>query len=256
MWEEPVISGKRGSGAVFFSGCPLKCVFCQNFEISTGGFGKKISVKRLSEIFSELIKQGAHNINLVNPTHFTSAIIQALDKKPSVPVIWNSGGYESVSSLKALEGKIDVYLPDMKYALEAPAIKYSKAPEYFEYARSAIMEMYRQTGDYVIDDDGLIQKGVIIRHLVLPNNLENTFRVIDWVEETFRSGQVLFSLMSQFTPTSECASYPEINRPLSPWEQEQVLGYLQDSLITDGFYQELDSADREFTPAFDLSGVE
>lgn len=256
MWEEPVISGERGSGAVFFSGCPLKCVFCQNYEISTGGFGKAVSIHRLTEIFNELISQGAHNINLVNPTHFAPAIIQALDEKPSVPVIWNSGGYESTDTLKALEGKVDVYLPDMKYALEPPAIRYSKAAGYFEYASSAILEMYHQTGDYVINDDGIIQKGVIIRHLVLPNNLENTFRVIDWVEKTFQPGQVLFSLMSQFTPTSECASYPEINRPLTPWEHDQAIGYLEDSLIADGFYQELDSVGREFTPTFDLSGVE
>jgi len=255
FWEEPIISGKRGSGTVFFSGCPLKCVFCQNFEISTGGIGKEISTHRLKEIFNELIAKGAHNINLVNPTHFVPVLSEALSEKLPVPIVWNSGGYESVETLKTIEGKVDVYLPDMKYALEAPAVRYSKAPNYFEYAKAAIMEMYRQTGDYVIDDEGMIQKGVVIRHLVLPNNLENTFRVIDWVEETFSEGQVLFSLMSQFTPTPECAAYPEINRPLTPWEQEQVVGYLEDSFITDGFYQELESVGREFTPDFDLSGV-
>lgn len=255
MWEEPCISGVRGSGAVFFSGCTLKCAFCQNFEISSGGFGKQISVERLIEIFYELIDQGAHNINLVNPTHFTPAICQALTDKLPVPVVWNSGGYESVKSLRALEGKIDIFLPDMKYAMEYPARRYSDAPDYFNIAQAAILEMYRQVGDYKLDDDGILQKGVVIRHLVLPENLENTFRVIDWIEETFKPGQVLFSLMSQFTPTPDCVKYPEINRPLSQWEHDQAVGYLQDSQITDGFYQELDSVGTEFIPRFDLSGV-
>ena len=255
MWEEPCISGTRGTGAVFFSGCPLKCVFCQNYEISEQGFGKSVSISRLREIFFELIEKGAHSIDLVNPTHFTPVVCEALGDGLPVPVIWNSGGYESVNTLRSIEGKIDVYLPDMKYALEEPAVRYSKAPRYFELAKSAIMEMYRQVGDYEIDDEGLIRRGVIIRHLVLPNNLENTFRVIDWVEETFRPGQVLFSLMSQFTPTPNCAGFPELNRPLELWEHEQAVGYLMDSQIEDGFYQEPESSNTSYIPIFDLSGI-
>ncbi|MBQ6539725.1 MAG: radical SAM protein, partial [Oscillospiraceae bacterium] len=150
---------------------------------------------------------------------------------------------------------VDVFLPDMKYALEEPAVRYSSAAGYFETAKAAILEMYRMTGDYVIGDDGLIKKGVIIRHLVLPGQLENTFRVMDWVEETFRPGQVLFSLMSQFTPTPACEKYPEINRPLTRWEHEQAVGYLEDSGIADGFYQEQESVGTEFIPKFDLTGV-
>lgn len=256
FWEEPCISGDRGSGAVFFSGCPLNCVFCQNRQISAERYGKPVTVERLGEIFRELVNLGVHNINLVSPTHFAPAIIETLRRdKPPVPVIWNSSGYESVSTLRALEGLVDIYLPDMKYALEAPARRYSAAPDYFLYAQRAILEMYRQTGDYVLDENGMLQSGVVIRHLVLPSNLENTFRVIDWAEETFTEGQVMFSLMSQFTPTPACADYPEINRPLSEWEQEQAVGYFMDSTIMDGFYQELDASGEGFVPKFDLTGI-
>jgi putative pyruvate formate lyase activating enzyme len=256
MWEEPCVSGDRGAGTVFFSGCPLKCVFCQNYEISTGGFGKRITVSRLREIFYELADMGAHNIDLVNPTHFTPAVLRALDgDRLPVPVIWNSGGYESPETIRLLKGKVDVFLPDMKYALEEPAVRYSAAPGYFDRAKAAITEMYRLTGDYVTDDDGLIKSGVIIRHLVLPGQLENTFRVIDWVEETFKPGQVLFSLMSQFTPTPACEKVPELNRPLSKWEHDEAICYLEDSAITDGFYQELESVGEEFIPKFDLTGI-
>ena len=169
FWEEPCISGDRGSGAVFFSGCPLNCVFCQNRQISAERYGKPVTVERLGEIFRELVNLGVHNINLVSPTHFAPAIIETLRRdKPPVPVIWNSSGYESVSTLRALEGLVDIYLPDMKYALEAPARRYSAAPDYFRYAQAAILEMYRQTGNYVLDENGMLQSGVVIRHLVLP----------------------------------------------------------------------------------------
>ena len=254
-WEEPVISGNRGSGTVFFSGCSLKCVFCQNTDISHGNFGKTVSAERLREIFFELIEKGAHNINLVNPTHWAAPVLDALKDPLPVPVVYNTGGYDSVETLRRFDGKISIYLPDMKYASSEIAAKYSKAADYPEVAKSAITEMFRQTGSYEIDDDGIMRRGVIIRHLILPNNLENTFRVIDWVEETFRPGQVLFSLMSQFTPAGDLTNYPELQRRLSQDEYDLCYDYLADSDIEDGFFQELSSAKEEYIPPFNLEGV-
>ena len=199
MWEEPVISGTRGSGTVFFSGCTLGCVFCQNHEISAQGVGKPVTVERLGEIFRELIRQGAHNINLVTPGHFAPWVARALEPALPVPVVCNTGGYERVETLRLLEGKVQVYLPDMKYALEEPARQLSGAGDYPTAARAAIREMFRQVGPWEIRE-GLLVRGVLIRHLVLPGQLGNTRRVIDWVAETFRPGEVLFSLMSQYTP--------------------------------------------------------
>lgn len=196
MWEEPVISGTRGSGTVFFSGCTLGCMFCQNHEISAQGVGKPVTVERLGEIFRELICQGAHNINLVTPGHFAPWVARALEPALPVPVVCNTGGYERVETLRLLEGKVQVYLPDMKYALEEPARQLSGAGDYPAAARAAIREMFRQVGPWEIRE-GLLVRGVLIRHLVLPGQLENTRRVIDWVAETFRPGEVLFSLMSQ-----------------------------------------------------------
>ena len=254
-WEEPVISGNRGSGTVFFSGCSLKCVFCQNTDISHGNFGKTVSAERLRKIFFELIEKGAHNINLVNPTHWAAPVLDALKDPLPVPVVYNTGGYDSVETLRRFDGKISIYLPDMKYASSEIAAKYSKAADYPEVAKSAITEMFRQTGSYEIDDDGIMRRGVIIRHLILPNNLENTFRVIDWVEETFRPGQVLFSLMSQFTPAGDLTNYPELQRRLSQDEYDLCYDYLADSDIEDGFFQELSSAKEEYIPPFNLEGV-
>lgn len=255
MWEEPCISGERGSGTVFFSGCPLKCVFCQNSKISTGGFGKTVSVSRLREIFAELAEKNVHNINLVNPTHFALSIADALSKPLPVPVVYNSGGYEKKETLEMMNGKIQIYLPDMKYAFSDLAEKYSAAPDYPETAKKAIIEMHRQVGDYVIGDDGIMKRGVIIRHLILPENIENSLRVIDWVRDTFSPGQVLFSLMSQFTPTEGCAPYPELTRPLTQKEHDTVVDYLCASGIEDGFFQDLDSSSTAYIPDFDLSGV-
>lgn len=254
-WEEPVISGNRGSGTVFFSGCSLKCVFCQNTDISHGNFGKTVTSERLREIFFELIEQGAHNINLVNPTHWASPVLKALENPLPVPVVYNTGGYDSVSTLRHFEGKVNIYLPDMKYADSHIAAKYSKAADYPETAKSAIMEMYRQTGPYEIDDDGIMRRGVIIRHLILPENLENTFRVIDWVSETFSPGQVLFSLMSQFTPAGDLTDFPELQRRLTQEEYDACYDYLADSNIEEGFFQELSSAKEEYIPPFNLEGV-
>ena len=254
FWEEPPISGTNGSGTVFFSGCNLKCVFCQNEDISSGCFGKEITVERLREIYLELINQGAHNINLVTGTHFINAIAKSLEEPLTVPVVYNCGGYESVNSLKLLENKVQIYLPDLKYSDDELAIKYSDAPDYFEIATNAIKEMYRQVGNCEFDEDGIMTKGVIIRHLILPNNLDNTKRVIDWVKENFNDGEVLFSLMSQFTPNKTC-KIPELSRRLTQEEYDEIEDYLFNSGVEDGFMQELSSAKEEYIPPFNLEGV-
>ena len=255
FWEEPPISGTKGSGTVFFSGCNLRCVFCQNSEISTGGTGKIISVERLREIYGELIAKGAHNINLVTPTQFAPWIAESLEPKLPVPVVYNCGGYESVDTLRSLQGKIDVYLPDMKYMQEAPAMRYSAARDYPTVAKAAITEMYRQVGDYVLSEDGIMQRGLIVRHLVLPGNVENSKLVIDWFREFSRGKKVMFSLMSQYVPVGNAAKFPEINRKLTQSEYDEVVDYLCDSGIEDGFVQESDSADTEYIPSFDLEGI-
>ena len=198
MWEEPIISGTKGSGTVFFSGCNLHCVFCQNYDISHNGFGKEITIARLKEIYHELIAKGAHNINLVTPTHFTEAVLKSLDEPLPVPVVYNTSGFETQDTLRRLKGKVQIYLPDLKYSDDIAAIKYSNAPNYFRTATEAIKEMYRQVGDYHIGDDGIMTKGVIIRHLIMPGMLDNSKRIIDWVASTFKPGQVMFSLMHQY----------------------------------------------------------
>lgn len=254
FWEEPPISGENGSGTVFFSGCNLGCIFCQNKKISRGRFGKTVTPERLREIYEELINKGAHNINLVTPTHFADAVLASLEPKLSVPVVYNCGGYESVETLKRFEGKIQIYLPDIKYSDNALAKKYSAAPDYFETAKEAVKEMYRQTGKYDIGDDGIMKKGVIIRHLILPGQLENTKKVIDWVKNEFAPGEVLFSLMSQFTPVEGCNT-DELYRRLTKDEYSEIADYLFESGIEDGFMQELSSAKEEYIPTFDLEGV-
>ena len=254
FWEEPPISGENGSGTVFFSGCNLGCIFCQNKKISRGRFGKTVTPERLREIYEELINKGAHNINLVTPTHFADAVLASLEPKLSVPVVYNCGGYESVETLKRFEGKIQTYLPDIKYSDNALAKKYSAAPDYFETAKEAVKEMYRQTGKYDIGDDGIMKKGVIIRHLILPGQLENTKKVIDWVKNEFAPGEVLFSLMSQFTPVEGCNT-DELYRRLTKDEYSEIADYLFESGIEDGFMQELSSAKEEYIPPFDLEGV-
>ena len=214
QWEEPPISGTRGSGTIFFSGCPLQCVFCQNDRISREGFGKPVSVARIREICDELIAQGAHNINFVTPTHYAHVIRQVLEQPLPVPVVWNTGGYERVETLRSLEGKVDIYLPDLKYADNGDALRYSNAGDYVETAQAAIREMVRQTGPYVLED-GLLKRGVIIRHLILPGKAAAAKAVMDWVAETFPPHTVLFSLMSQYLPWGRVeAEFPELNRRL------------------------------------------
>lgn len=254
QWEEPPISGTRGSGTIFFSGCPLGCVFCQNEEISHRDVGKTVTVQRLRQICMELVDQGAHNINFVTPTHYSHILAQVLDTPLPVPVVFNSGGYDSVSTLKSLEGKIDIYLPDLKYMDNAPAGRYSAAPDYPAVAAAAIREMVRQVGPCVFDENGLLKKGVIIRHLVLPGQAEGAKQVMDWVAREFPKGTVLFSLMSQYTPYGRADQFPEIDRKLRRGEIRAVQDYM-DALGLDGFTQERTSAKREYTPPFDLSGI-
>ncbi len=214
--EEPVISGVRGSGAVFFSGCTLRCRFCQNYDISHGGFGKKVTVERLRQIYFELIDQGAHNINLVNPTHFAEAILQSLEGGLPVPVVWNTGGYERVDALKRLEGHVQVYLPDLKYIHAESARRYSAAGNYFEYAAPALKEMLRQTGPVELDDEGLIRRGVIVRHLILPGCTEESMQIIDWIAENLPGAWI--SLMAQYLPFGDVDGLDELGRRLTEEE--------------------------------------
>ena len=253
LWEEPPISGTRGSGTVFFSGCSLGCVFCQNEQISHRDFGKPVTVDRLREIFGALIAQGAHNINLVNPTHYAHVVAQALEQPLPVPVVWNSGGYDRVETLRALEGKVDIYLPDYKYRTADYAARYADAADYPQAAEAAIVEMVRQTGSYCYED-GLLKRGVIIRHLLLPGKLAEAKRVMDWVAETFQPGQVLFSLMSQYIPWGRAAEYPELNRRLRASEIRAAEGYMAD-LGLEGFTQGAEAARADYIPPFDLTGV-
>lgn len=252
-WEEPCLSGSNGAGTVFFSGCTLGCVFCQNDEISHKNFGRTISPQRLREIFLELADQEAHNIDLVNPTHFSHILTHVLSEPLPIPVVWNSGGYDNVSTLKALEGKVDIYLPDLKYLSPSRAEKYSGAADYPEIAKSAILEMFRQVGPIVMEN-GLLKRGLIIRHLLLPNGLNEAKTVMDWIAETFPPGQVLFSLMSQYVPLGRAADFPEIDRTLRRSEVRVAVEYMS-ALGLHGFTQESDSANADYVPNFDLSGL-
>jgi len=252
-WEEPPISGTKGSGTVFFSGCSLGCVFCQNEKISHQDFGKAVSVDRLREICAQLIAQGAHNINFVNPTHYAHVIAKLLEKPLGVPVVYNCGGYEKVETLRALEGKIDIYLPDLKYLDPAAAKRYSLAEDYPETACAAIREMVRQTGPVVLED-GLLKRGVVIRHLILPGQVNAAKEVMDWVQANFGKGEVLFSLMSQYTPWGDLSGHPELNRKLRKGEIRTATEYME-NLGLSGFCQDGASAREEYTPPFDLTGI-
>lgn len=254
FWEEPPISGTRGSGTVFFSGCNLRCVFCQNSQISQEGFGKAVTEERLREIFEELIGQGAHNINLVTPTHYADTLSRVLEKHLSVPVVWNTGGYELVETLRQLEGRVQIYLPDLKYLSAERAERYSAAADYPQVATAAIREMVRQAGDCVTDENGILQKGVIIRHLLMPNGLQEAKRVMDWVAEEFPRGSVWFSLMSQYTPLGRAAEFTEINRTLRKSELRSAREYME-ALGLIGFTQDETAADAGYVPSFDLTGV-
>lgn len=254
MWEEPCISGKKGSGTIFFSGCVLSCVFCQNSKISSGGCGKTVTVSELIEHIKRLEDMGVHNINLVSPTPYIESIIEALSEyRPSVPVVYNTGGYEKAETLKRLEGLIDIYLPDLKYIRSELSLKYSGAGNYFEYASKAIGEMVRQTGKPVFDNNGMMLKGTVVRHLILPANTRNSVEVIRYLDKTF-GDKVLISLMGQYIPVSGAGNYPEINRCITAREYNKVLDVLGNTSL-DGFAQELDSASRDYIPDFDIDSL-
>lgn len=251
--EEPVISGTRGSGAVFFSGCSLCCRFCQNYGISHDNFGQKVSVERLREIYFELIGQGVHNINLVNPTHFTHAILESLRDGLPVPVVWNTGGYERVETIRKLDGRVQVYLPDLKYIDAYSARRYSAAGNYFEYASAAIKEMLRQVGPVVLDDEGIIRSGVIVRHLILPGRADESMRILDWIADNLPGAWV--SLMAQYLPFGEVEGVDALDRRLTQEEYDGVVDHLMALGLEDGFVQELSSSDEKYIPSFDLTGV-
>lgn len=252
FWEEPCISGKEGSGTVFFSGCNLKCVFCQNNEISAENKGVEISDDKLISIFENLISQGANNINLVNPTHYAKRLAKVLSRWESpVPIVYNSSGYEEVETLKALDGLIDIYLPDLKYIRAEKAMRYSKAADYFEKASAALLEMRRQVEDKF--DGDIMKSGMIIRHLILPQNTNSSIAVLDFIKSNFPDTFV--SLMAQYTPCGDLSEFPEINRKITKREYEKVVNYAFDNSFDKLFIQELSSADKSFIPKFDFTGV-
>lgn len=255
-WEEPCLSGEKGSGTVFFSGCNLGCVFCQNYDVSHRAYGMEVSEKHLIKIFDALIEKGVHNLNLVTPTHYVPMLAKVLKEYNSpVPIIYNSSGYEKAETLKMLEGLIDIYLPDIKYFDSAPAEKYSAASDYFEYASSAVLEMFRQVGNIELDSDGMAKKGLIIRHLVLPGNISQAVKVFEWVKENL-SAETYISFMRQYTPFGKATEIPPVNRRLSSKEYAIV----KDKILAMGFencyFQSKESAKESFIPDFNLEGVD
>lgn len=254
--EEPCISGTRGSGAIFFTGCNLRCVFCQNHEISRGLSGTAVSVERLRDIMRSLEDQGVHNINLVTGSHYTRAIAQALEGlNLSIPVVWNSSGYDSVESLKRLEGLVQIYMPDYKYTRSEHARRYSAAVDYPEVAEAAIKEMYRQRGPYIMDKNGMMLSGLLVRHLILPGSEDSAMDVIDFIADEFPKGSVLFSLMSQYTPMPGLEAFPELQQPISSETAANMRHYMLSRGIRDGYWQDVSSATGELIPDFDGSGV-
>lgn len=251
--EEPCISGTKGSGTIFFSGCSLGCVFCQNAPISHKRYGKPVTPERLADVFRELEQAGAHNINLVNPTHYAVSIRKALSLyKPSVPVLYNSSGYERVETLKMLEGYVDVYLPDCKYVDTSLSVALSDAPDYFAFASKAIQEMVRQTGPMVLDEHGIVQKGTIVRHLVLPGHTKNSMAVLDWLANL---PDIWISLMFQYTPYGDLINHKELQRPLTARECEKVWQYMNNLGLENGYVQDRKSSGTKTIPEFDLTGL-
>lgn len=259
MWEEPCISGKEGSGTVFFSGCNLRCVYCQNQSIASGQTGKEISTDRLAEIFMELQEKGANNINLVTPTHFVPHIIDALQKAKdaglTLPIVYNTSGYEKVSTLKLLSGWIDIYLPDFKYYSPSLSSRYSDAADYFTVAGEALSEMFRQVGTPVFDpESGLLKKGMIVRHLVLPGQTDDSRQVIQYLFRTF-GHDVYLSIMNQYTPVLPDERFPELHRTLTAKEYDSVVDYAISLGVENGFIQEGETFTESFIPAFDCEGI-
>ena len=255
-FEEPCISGKNGSGTVFFSNCNLSCDFCQNYEISQNGFGKEITTKRLSEIFIEEQEKGANNINLVSPTSYAIQIVEAIKiaKKNGlkIPIIYNTNGYENIETIKLLKGSIDVYLPDLKYAENELAKKYSKVNNYFEITTNAIKEMYNQVGKIEFDEEGIIKKGVIIRHLILPNHTENTKKVLKWISDNMPK-DILVSIMAQYFPTYKAKEILDINRKITKHEYEKIENYLYSLNIENGYIQEIGKNEEQYVPNWQIN---
>ena len=259
LWEEPCISGTQGSGTVFFSGCTLKCCFCQNSQISCENFGKTLSVSQLSEIFLKLQDDGAHNLNLVTPTQYLPFIIEALDnikKLLSIPVIYNCGGYERPEVISFLKDYVDIYMPDLKYYDASLSFSYSKAKNYFSFASKAIQKMIEQTGVPTFNKEGILQKGVLIRHLVLPGCKEDSMKLLKWMSETLPKDSFLLSLLSQYTPVYKASMYPKINRRVTTYEYNKVLDKAISLGLTQGFMQERSSASSAYTPSFQLEGLD
>ncbi len=257
-WEEPCISGRNGSGTVFFSGCTLRCCYCQNYRISSGCFGKEISEERLSEIFLELQEKGAHNINLVTPTQYMPGILAALDavkKKLHIPVVYNCGGYEKVETVRRLKGYVDIFLPDIKYYDSEMSRRFSGAADYFAVASAAVAEMIAQAGAPVLDKDSILQKGVIIRHMVLPGGRRDSIHILRWIKENLPVGKYLLSLMSQYTPAFEGLRHKQLSRRVTSFEYDSVMQEAVRLGLTEGFIQERSSAKEEYTPPFNLEGV-
>lgn len=256
FWEEPCISGTNGSGTVFFSGCNLGCVFCQNYDVSHNAFGMEVDEDKLKRIFDSLIEKGVHNLNLVTPSHYVPMIAKVLREYNSpVPVVYNSSGYEKAESLKMLEGLVDIYLPDLKYFDSAPSKKYSDAEDYFEYASKAVLEMYRQVGTLETDENGIAKKGIIIRHMVLPGNISQAVKVFEWVAENLPI-ETFISVMRQYTPYGEALNMPPINRRLTGREYKIVKEKILDLGFENCFFQSKDSAEENFIPDFNLEGVD
>ena len=254
FWEEPCISGKNGSGTVFFSGCNLGCVFCQNYEISHNCKGVEVSEERLIRIFEHLVDEGANNINLVNPTHYAVQLARTLKKyKPSVPVVYNTSGYDSVDTLRLLDGLVDIYLPDFKYIRNDKALRYSRAEDYPQFAMPALREMKRQVGDDVFDENGIMKRGMIIRHLVLPGNTNSSIQALDYLAENF--GDTYISVMAQYVPCTDLSEYKEINRKITEREYDKVVNHIIDIGLEKVFLQTLESATEDYIPNFDLSGI-
>ena len=258
FWEEPCISGEEGSGAVFFTGCNLRCVFCQNYQIARAEQGKEITVERLAEIFLELQAQKANNINLVTATHYVPQVAEALSiaktKGLHIPVVYNCGGYELVETLKLLEGLVDIYLPDFKYVDNERAKRYSRAEDYPEVAKKALAEMVRQQPEAEFDERGIMTKGVIVRHLMLPGGIKDSKAVVNYLYETY-GHQIYISLMNQYTPLPHVADYPEIDRKLKKFEYDRLVDYAISLGVENGFIQEGETAKESFIPAFTNEGV-
>ncbi|HUW65509.1 MAG TPA: radical SAM protein [Spirochaetia bacterium] len=258
LWEEPCISGSAGSGTVFFSHCNLKCVYCQNHVISEGGFGRTVDADHLAQMFVGLQEQGAHNVNLVSPTPYVPAITRAIKSARRqglvVPVVYNTNAYENVAVLKLLEGVVDIYLPDLKYCGEEGARRYSAAPDYFAVATAAVTEMYRQAGGPVLDENGLVRRGLIIRHLVLPGQVPDSLQVLRWIAANL-PGDVYVSLMAQYFPAHRAVRMPPLNRRLRSDEYDKVVDCLLELGLENGFVQELEAASVEYVPDFNLSGL-